>query len=233
MGVGAGVEAILDHAEKVGPATFDDLVTLSTPEQQKKQDYDIVYVWMQQCSFMSLDVHNFCLIQDKPLKHAKGNWTGHAEDMQRKLKMPVEYTGWSNNHCLHGVPRTERDYNSINTAHWAFRQARARGEAELDLRNQPVWFCDCTQGVESAPWHPKIGTQAMSSKWYSFQRDRVLNSKDPRGGCVCVCVCVCVCLCVRACVLMLHCCSCCVVVVVVSSSSSVVVLTMSLSFITR
>ena len=41
-----------------------------------------------------------------------------------------------------------------------------------------MWFVDVTQNVDCAHWSGKVGTQAQGSKWYSFQLDSVLSSKD-------------------------------------------------------
>lgn len=117
------------------------------------------------------------LCEDREIRESKGEWRKQSAAISDELDMPVPYHEWSSKHTLTGVPKNSREHNVIDCAHWAWRVAFKDGRAKMDHRGRPCWFADCSQSVEGKPWSARPGTQAMNSRWYSFQLDMVLTSK--------------------------------------------------------
>ena len=101
-------------------------------------------------------------------------WMARSRRLRAELGCPQDFDEWTSSHLCTGVPLTKREYDCVDVAFWCWRT----NNAIRDGRGHPVWFVDTSQGVETGSWGDAPGTQAQSSRWYSFAIDAVLGPQE-------------------------------------------------------
>lgn len=103
-------------------------------------------------------------------------WKEHSLKTRYKLDMGPDAAPWTSDHQLRGLPRTPRNLDIVQVAHWAW----LRSTGGIGDKQDPKWFVDTTQSVHRLPWGPHPMSFNQATKLYSFELDRCLDAEDFR-----------------------------------------------------